>query len=1276
MTQGEAPRFLGPPQADPLARLNTVIDPAIDALWSSFDMNEALSHVQFMSQYWRLPGNPGFDLSIDRLRERLTSAGLNTSVDEYPGSGAAWDYSAGTVAIVRPGASDEVVLSREKERLALCINSFSTPAGGVVARLVDVGRGDRDEDYTGKAIEGAVVLGDADVGQLWRRAVTTRGAAGVISTTLPSYLSADPPGAPATPRDQWDILQWGSVPYDAARKAFGFKASPRAAARLRQQLKAAGSGEVSLRVTVASTFSTGPVRTLVAEIPGRTAPAERVVLAAHLQEPGANDNASGVATLAETAAAMAKAIEDGRLAAPGRTITFLFINEISGSRRWLQDHAAEAEGVRYMLSLDMTGEDVAKTGGSFLVERYPDPGAVWERPWDPHSEWGRGNVRADSLKGDLINDAHLAVCRRVARRTGWVVNTNPYEGGSDHTVFGTAGVPAVLDWHFTDRYYHTNFDTPDKTSPGEMRNVGVAAAATAWLFASANQDTAIAVAEAVAEAGRARVSQEEQEGARLAGRDRDPAAARLREATIVAAWKKWYAEAVRSASRLAVGPVTPVFGQSLEALAAAFVSARRPEFLTCPASDSWGPLPLRRDSVILAADRRGFAPCLPRTPNDRAARDAVVIADAAKASDPELRRLAAQAYGRLGDMSAVGSMRQGKWAAGPLMSLLNDPSALVRREAADAVGNALQGAPGDLGAAAPAAFAALRARLDVERTAAVSAQVLETIGRLRYASDGERTAAEAVLVAHATGFPHQVLGAARGLEALLRQNPRRPIADAARARLRQLAVARPAAPVAEGDDVPARTRRVALLALQVARDDDGAVLEQAFRDPDWQVRRLVALRLDLSRPDQESIGQALVNDAVFQVRYEVLTAVGREAARTGECAGLIRSLDDPEPTVVLHTIDLLPGSCTNADLVIKKLEASAAKLAGSARVASWHVPARAMMALARLRTESARAMLPRAATHAIWQVRASAAVAAGLLGDTATLRRLAEDGMPNVRTSAIEALAKAKSPAAVPAAIHALGGDDHQLVRTAAGALRGAGGASSSAASEALLGALGRLTDAAADTSRDPRLALIQRLEELLPPDRAAELLPYTSDFDPVVRAAAMKAYASKAPVTAVSAEPVRFRWPLQPSAATLNALPTRATLQLETGVVELALLADVAPVTVARFAELVRAGHYNGLTFHRIVPNFVVQGGSPGANEYVGVSRYLRDEAGIEPNVRGAVGISTRGRDTGDAQIFIDLVDLPRLDHDYTVFGRVTSGMDLVDRLLEGAVIKSVAVK
>jgi hypothetical protein len=234
---------------------------------------------------------------------------------------------------------------------------------------------------------------------------------------------------------------------------------------------------------------------------------------------------------------MKKAIAAGRLPPPIRTITFLWLDEISGSRQWIKDHPEQAKRVMWMFSLDMTGEDVAKTGGSFLIERWPDPGAVYDRTWDPHSEWGRSEVDPKSLKGDIINDLHMAIARRVGARTGWIVRSNPYEGGSDHTVFGSQGVPSLLDWHFTDRYYHTNFDTPDKVSDAEMRNVAAAVAATAWLMASATAEEAREVAQLVARAGRARLDRERRETAK----DRDAA---------VAAWTKWYEEAVASAARL------------------------------------------------------------------------------------------------------------------------------------------------------------------------------------------------------------------------------------------------------------------------------------------------------------------------------------------------------------------------------------------------------------------------------------------------------------------------------------------------------------------------------------------------------------------------------------------------------------------------------------------------------------------------------------------------------------------------------------------------------
>jgi cyclophilin family peptidyl-prolyl cis-trans isomerase len=118
------------------------------------------------------------------------------------------------------------------------------------------------------------------------------------------------------------------------------------------------------------------------------------------------------------------------------------------------------------------------------------------------------------------------------------------------------------------------------------------------------------------------------------------------------------------------------------------------------------------------------------------------------------------------------------------------------------------------------------------------------------------------------------------------------------------------------------------------------------------------------------------------------------------------------------------------------------------------------------------------------------------------------------------------------------------------------------------------------------------------------------------------------------------------------------------------------ATTNVFRFARLVREGYFDGLTFHRWAPNFVIQGGSPGANEYAGDGPYTRDEVGLRSHWRGTVGISTRGRDTGDGQIFVNLVDNVRLNHDYTLVGAVVEGMDVVDTLLEGAIIESAEVR
>jgi aminopeptidase YwaD len=242
---------------------------------------------------------------------------------------------------------------------------------------------------------------------------------------------------------------------------------------------------------------------------------------------------------------------------PGRTLTLMWLDEVRGSRQWLSAHPDQAKGVQYMFSLDMTGEDIAKTGGTFLIEKQADPSAAWTRPSDPHTAWGASEVKPETLKGSLLNDLHLAVALRRAKDTKWIVRTNPYEGGSDHTAFADAGVPSLLNWHFTDRYYHTNLDRPDKTSVLEIANVGVAVATSAWFLATADARDATTVADLLSASADARLALEQKQGAALVAAAPDKAKAEETERQVLAAWRKWYAEALDSVRTLPVSGSNP-----------------------------------------------------------------------------------------------------------------------------------------------------------------------------------------------------------------------------------------------------------------------------------------------------------------------------------------------------------------------------------------------------------------------------------------------------------------------------------------------------------------------------------------------------------------------------------------------------------------------------------------------------------------------------------------------------------------------------------------------
>jgi cyclophilin family peptidyl-prolyl cis-trans isomerase/HEAT repeat protein len=552
-------------------------------------------------------------------------------------------------------------------------------------------------------------------------------------------------------------------------------------------------------------------------------------------------------------------------------------------------------------------------------------------------------------------------------------------------------------------------------------------------------------------------------------------------------------------------------------------------------------------------------------------------------------------------------------------------------------------------------------------------EIAAALGRLPYDTAEQVAATEAVLAA---GLPSPdsmndvdsaaLIGSARGFESLARTVRAKKLPALGTRTwdlLRWAATAqRPAA-----DPRSVLTRRLAMAALVTGNQATSSVIERGLLDADAEVRRFAAAAAstDAKISDRDVLLKSAMADKDPRVRLEALRGWGRLLQKSS-CAPVRAALKDADMHVRLQAIDQLGAGCPPAEGP-SELAPIVTTLSTEAR--AWHAPARALVSLARTQPAEATKALPSFVAHSTWQVRMYAARAAGVLGAVETLTTLMGDATDNVREAALTALVELKRPEAATAAIDSLSRADYQLVLTAVRALEDKTHAAK--ATSPLITALGRITKEHKDTSRDPRMAILNRLQAYGDAAQAVNLEGYLNDFDPAVAAKAaeiLTAWSGK-PRTAT---PNPLTGPTATMAA-VNALRGKALRFHMAGIgyFDIALEVDAAPLTAVRVARRAGEGYYDGLTFHRIAPNFVIQGGSPGANEYMGEPFYMRDEPGL--HLRGTVGISTRGRDTGDAQIFVNTIDSPRLDHIYTVFGSVTAGMDVVDRVLEGDVIQRV---
>ena len=429
-------------------------------------------------------------------------------------------------------------------------SDFTDPAGtdpseavGSEGELIYVGEVDADEDTNTEGIpderlQGAVILTDSTPGGTMEYAVK-HGCIGIATTyRLESFLH--PKDEEGNIMEPWydssrysvgagmDYREWLEVPEDLKIVDWQFSYKQRDYAK-KLLAKAAEEGfrvyarQVSIGSTYPMTETSGSPgegqAVAIAEVKGSVHPEKRVLVCAHVQEPGCCDNATGVASLLGMATAYKEMIDEGKISRPACTVTFMWGDEMNMAEYWMDGHEEETEELIAALDMDMTGEDPEKTGGVMRIEKTPDPSTKfnysrdavpWEDPNeemaslgnpyydenyqdllgrftrlpDSHTLWGGGGFYGMFNQGFYLNDLYMYVTDAVTSRHDpkFQVEFCPFEGGSDHETFLEHDIPALLTWHFTDYVYHTSSDTLYMASPREMESVSITTLATVLMI--------------------------------------------------------------------------------------------------------------------------------------------------------------------------------------------------------------------------------------------------------------------------------------------------------------------------------------------------------------------------------------------------------------------------------------------------------------------------------------------------------------------------------------------------------------------------------------------------------------------------------------------------------------------------------------------------------------------------------------------------------------------------------------------------------------------------
>jgi cyclophilin family peptidyl-prolyl cis-trans isomerase len=314
-----------------------------------------------------------------------------------------------------------------------------------------------------------------------------------------------------------------------------------------------------------------------------------------------------------------------------------------------------------------------------------------------------------------------------------------------------------------------------------------------------------------------------------------------------------------------------------------------------------------------------------------------------------------------------------------------------------------------------------------------------------------------------------------------------------------------------------------------------------------------------------------------------------------------------------------------------------------------------------------------------WSVRASMATLLGTLNQEVALPRLNAmlgDQDQRVIPAVLGALTRLKAPNAADVLLERLKADD-AVVRTAA-----ANGLAELKPSQGPAALSEAYTFGQRDTTYIARAAALSALAKYGAAVAIPPLGSALTDKDWAVRVRAVALMreldrdAADQAETTIRPAPTTVTDAVYSNPGVTNPnVSLQVYIETDRGTIQVELAMLDAPLTVDSFITLARKGYFNGLSIHRVVPNFVVQDGDPRGDGEGGPGYTIRDELNQRSYLRGTMGMALDWRDTGGSQFFITHSPQPHLDAKYTVFGRVVAGMDVVDKIQQWDVIRRIRV-